>query len=317
MLAIGHSARDTYAMLLRRGVPLEAKPFQLGVRIEQPQEQVNHACYGRFADHPALGAADYQLVAHAGSRDLFTFCMCPGGYIMPSRQRARLFRHQRHEREPPRHTVCQQRPRRHDRPGRSREPASPGRRPLPAAASNGWRTWRAERNYTAPIQWARDFLKGRPSHGKFPCSYERGIAPTNLELILPPLVLEALQRGLPVMDRRMRGRSSRTPPCPAPSRAAARRCRIPRDERTRQSPAVAGLVPLRRGGRLRGRDHQRGRRWASHGTGHRRPLRSVTPLECGVPPAPINQSPKLSKSRHAAARHPEPMKMMAQALARL
>ena len=84
VLAIGHSARDTYAMLLRRGVPLEAKPFQLGVRIEQPQEQVNVARYGRFADHPALGAADYNLVARAGGRDLFTFCMCAGGYVMPS-----------------------------------------------------------------------------------------------------------------------------------------------------------------------------------------------------------------------------------------
>src|SRR5512143_1635513 len=76
VLAVGHSARDTYGMLLRRGVPLEPKPFQLGVRIEQPQAQVNVARYGPNADHPALGAADYNLVTRVGGRDLFTFCMC-------------------------------------------------------------------------------------------------------------------------------------------------------------------------------------------------------------------------------------------------
>ena len=84
VLAVGHSARDTYGMLLRRGVPMEAKPFQLGVRIEQPQEQVNRARYGAFSDHPALGAADYNLVVHGRDRDVFTFCMCAGGFVMPS-----------------------------------------------------------------------------------------------------------------------------------------------------------------------------------------------------------------------------------------
>ena len=84
ILAIGHSARDTYEMLLRRGVPMEAKPFQLGVRIEQPQAAIDRVRYGPSAGHPALGAADYSASVRAGSRDLFTFCMCAGGYVMPS-----------------------------------------------------------------------------------------------------------------------------------------------------------------------------------------------------------------------------------------
>src|SRR5262249_57884698 len=84
ILAIGHSARDTYGMLLRRGVPIEPKPFQLGVRIEQPQASIDRARYGHYAGHPALGAADYSASVKAGRRDLFTFCMCAGGFVMPS-----------------------------------------------------------------------------------------------------------------------------------------------------------------------------------------------------------------------------------------
>jgi uncharacterized FAD-dependent dehydrogenase len=83
ILAIGHSARDTYEMLLARGVPMEQKAFQLGVRIEQPQETVNRVHYGDTRLEDRLGAASYSLVAN-GPNDLFTFCMCAGGYIMPS-----------------------------------------------------------------------------------------------------------------------------------------------------------------------------------------------------------------------------------------
>ena len=90
MLAIGHSARDTYEMLLRRGVPMVHKPFQMGVRIEQPQETVNRVQYGSSRLEDNLGAADYNLVAH-GPHDLFTFCMCAGGHIIPSVSEAGFF----------------------------------------------------------------------------------------------------------------------------------------------------------------------------------------------------------------------------------
>src|SRR5262249_44408182 len=83
LLAIGHSARDTYEMLLRRGVPMVQKPFQMGVRIELPQATVNRVQYGPAPLEDRLGAADYSLIAN-GPHDLFTFCTCAGGYVMPS-----------------------------------------------------------------------------------------------------------------------------------------------------------------------------------------------------------------------------------------
>src|SRR5205807_1979246 len=83
LLAIGHSARDTYEMLLRRGVPMVQKPFQMGIRVEHSQELVNREQYGPTQLENRLGAADYTLVAH-GRYDLFTLCMCAGGYIMLS-----------------------------------------------------------------------------------------------------------------------------------------------------------------------------------------------------------------------------------------
>ncbi|MCA9091717.1 MAG: FAD-dependent oxidoreductase, partial [Planctomycetaceae bacterium] len=84
VLAIGHSARDTYEMLLKTGLPLQQKAFQLGLRIEQPQETVNRRKYGGDSDYlQLLGAADYSLIAK-GQKDLFTFCMCAGGIVIPS-----------------------------------------------------------------------------------------------------------------------------------------------------------------------------------------------------------------------------------------
>jgi uncharacterized FAD-dependent dehydrogenase len=246
VLAIGHSARDTYTMLLRRGVRLEAKPFQLGVRIEQPQAQVDRVRFGGFAGHPALGAAEYNLVAHTGGRDLFTFCMCPGGYIMPSVSEPGYF---------------------------GTNGMSESRRDTPFANSGlvvtvGPDEFGSEHplagvhyqqgverraylaggeDYRLPIQWARDFLAGRPSQGTIPCSYQRGLAPTNLEGILPPLVMKALERGLPVMDRQMRGAFLKDATLSGPESRGSSPVRIPRDDRTRECPNLAGLYPCGEG----------------------------------------------------------------------
>jgi uncharacterized protein len=246
VLAIGHSARDTYTMLLRRGVPLEAKPFQLGVRIEQPQEQVNQACYGRFADHPALGAADYQLVARTGGRDLFTFCMCAGGQVMPSVS------------EPGHFCTNGMSESRHDSPFANSglvvtiEPGDTGSQHPLAGVHYQQRVERLAYlkgggNYAAPIQWARDFLANRPSQGALPSSYARGTSTLELGAILPPEVCAALQRGLPVMDRRFGGLFLANATLTGPESRGSSPVRIPRDERTRQSPAVAGLYPCGEG----------------------------------------------------------------------
>ena len=83
VLAVGHSARDTFSMLEEMGIPMQPKPFSVGARIEHPQELINRAQYGRFAQHPALGAADYKLAVHLPSgRGVYTFCMCPGGQVV-------------------------------------------------------------------------------------------------------------------------------------------------------------------------------------------------------------------------------------------
>ncbi|MBI1832832.1 MAG: FAD-dependent oxidoreductase, partial [Planctomycetes bacterium] len=246
ILAVGHSARDTYTMLLRRGVPLEAKAFQLGVRIEQPQGQVNFARYGPAAEHPALGAADYNLVVHAGSRDLFTFCMCAGGFVMPSVSDPGYF------------CTNGMSESRHDSPFATSglvvtvQPAETGSRHPLAGVHYQQRAERlaylaAERSYATPIQWARDFMADRPSRGKLPTSYPRGSVPIDFGTILPPLVLESLERGMPIMDRRFGGYFLRDATLTGPEARGSSPVRIPRDADSRESPAVAGLYPCGEG----------------------------------------------------------------------
>ena len=246
VLAIGHSARDTYQMLLLRGVPMVAKAFQLGVRIEQPQGHVNRARYGPFADHPALGAADYELVAHLGGRDLFTFCMCAGGYVMPSVS------------EPGHFCTNGMSESRHDSPFANSglvvtiTPEDTGSLHPLAGVHYQQRFERQAyvaggRDYAAPIQWARDFLADRPSRGNPPSSYPRGVAPMDLGAILPPVVIESLARGLPILDRRFHGLFLKDATLTGPESRGSSPVRIPRDDRTRESPAVAGLYPCGEG----------------------------------------------------------------------
>lgn len=250
VLAVGHSARDTYGMLLRRGVPLEFKPFQFGVRIEQPQGQVDVARYGGAAGHPALGAAEYTLNVKADGRELFTFCMCAGGYVMPSVS------------EPGYFCTNGMSESRHDSPF-----ANSGLVMTIGAGDVGGGTHplagiyfqqRAERlaylaggrDFKAPIQWARDFLAGRPSRGEVPSSYavqSRGVVPVDLGAIIPPQVLATLERGLPVMNRRFSGLFLKDATLTGPESRGSSPVRIPRDPSTWESPAVAGLYPCGEG----------------------------------------------------------------------
>lgn len=246
VLAAGHSARDTYGMLLRRGVPLEAKPFQLGVRIEQPQEQVNIARYGESAAHPALGAADYNLVARAGDRDLFTFCMCAGGYVMPSVS------------EPGYFCTNGMSESRHDSPFANSGlvvtilPSDTGSRHPLAGVHYQQRAERmayiaAGRNYRLPIQWARDFLAARPSRATPPTSYPRGAVAVELGTILPSIVLETLERGLPIMDRRFKGLFLKNATLCGPEARGSSPVRIPRDPETKECSGIGGLYPCGEG----------------------------------------------------------------------
>ncbi|MBV8487625.1 MAG: FAD-dependent oxidoreductase [Planctomycetaceae bacterium] len=246
VLATGHSARDTYSMLLRCGVLLEAKPFQLGVRIEQPQEQINAARFGSRSDHPALGAADYGLSVRAGHCDLFTFCMCAGGYVMPSVS------------EPGYFCTNGMSESRHDSPFANSGlvvTIGPGETGSPHPLAGVFFQQRYERlaylagnrTYAAPIQWASDFLRGRPSRGKLPSSYCRGTVSTDLANLLPPSISSALDRGLPVMDRQLQGLFLKSATLTGPEARGSSPVRIVRDPATRQCPSVLGLYPCGEG----------------------------------------------------------------------
>src|SRR5262245_25937786 len=204
VLAIGHSARDTYEMLLRRGVPMERKRFQLGVRIEQPQEAVNRVHYGEARLEEKLGAASYSLVAN-GPHDLFTFCMCAGGYIMPSASEAGHF------------CTNGMSLSKHDSPfANSGLVVTLGLEEMEGAdvlagvdlqrqyERIAFEAGRGE--YMCPIQRAGDFLAGRATAEVPTNSYPRGAVTATIAELVPPAVVEALRHGLPVMDRRWRGR---------------------------------------------------------------------------------------------------------------
>ena len=246
ILAIGHSARDTYNMLLSRGVPMEAKPFQLGVRIEQPQAGIDLARYGHNAGHPALGAADYVASVRTGQRDLFTFCMCAGGYVMPSVSDPGYF------------CTNGMSESRHDSPFANSglvvtiELADMGSIHPLAGVHYQQRIEQlayelGEGTYAAPLQWARNFLAGKPSRGTIPTSYQRGGKTLDLRQFLPEPVVEALMRGLPTIDRRFGGLFLRDATLTGPESRGSSPVRIPRDPDSRESPSVAGLYPCGEG----------------------------------------------------------------------
>ncbi len=246
ILATGHSARDTYGMLFRRGVPIEAKPFQLGVRIEQPQAAMDRARYGKLAGHPALGAADYSACVRTAGRNLFTFCMCAGGYVIGSVSESGYF------------CTNGMSESRHDSPFANSglvvtiEPHETGSTHPLAGVHYQQQFERLAYlaggpSYKAPIQWARDFLSGRASRGAIPTSYRRGNEPTDLGLLIPEPVAAALHAGLPLLDRRLGGRFLRDATLTGPESRGSSPVRIIRDPRTRQSPAVSGLYPCGEG----------------------------------------------------------------------
>lgn len=247
VLAIGHSARDTYEMLLNTGLPLRQKAFQLGLRIEQPQELINQHKYGRDSYLQLLGAADYSLVAR-GQKDLFTFCMCAGGIVIPSIS------------EPNRFCSNGMSNSRHDTPFANSGlvvtlDTSEFGSPHPLAGVHlqqhyeGLAFQLTGGDYSAPIQRARDFLASRtPSpHEKIPSSYERGTRPRNLASVLPPPILKAVQAGLPVMDRQWNGRYLPDAVLVGPEMRGSSPVRIDRDPESMEIPNMPGVYPIGEG----------------------------------------------------------------------
>ncbi len=207
ILAVGHSARDTFRMLHARGVHMEAKPFSMGVRIEHPQSLIDRARFGRFAGHPLLGAADYKLVHHCNNgRSAYSFCMCPGGQVVAAASEEGgvvtngMSQYSRAERNANSAIVV----------GVTPEQDYPGH---PLAGIEFQRHWEARAfaagggNYEAPAQRVGDFLAGRPSTalGEVEPSYQPGVHMTDLRQCLPASVAEALREAIPAFNKQIPG----------------------------------------------------------------------------------------------------------------
>lgn len=252
ILAIGHSARDTYEMLKRRGVALEPKPFSIGVRVEHPQEMIDKSQFGPFAGHLKLGAATYKLSERFKDIDraAYTFCMCPGGAVIASASEIGglvtngMSYHARNSGISNSAFVVSVKP--DDFPGRSKDPL---------AGVEFQRIWEQKAfqlgggNFRAPAQLLGDFLKDRPSknlHGDVRPSYLPGVVPANLQECLPPYVVAAMKRALPLFDRRVKGFSRPGAILTGVETRTSSPVRIPRN-RELESVSHQGLYPLGEG----------------------------------------------------------------------
>ncbi|MCU8244544.1 NAD(P)/FAD-dependent oxidoreductase [Vibrio vulnificus] len=210
VLAVGHSARDTFEMLHERGVYMEAKPFSVGFRIEHKQSMIDEARFGPNAGNPILGAADYKLVHHCkNGRTVYSFCMCPGGTVVAATSEEGrvvtngMSQYSRAERNANSAIVVGISPE-IDYPG---DPLA-GIRFQRELESNAYRL--GGENYDAPAQKIGDFLKGRdPSAlGDVEPSFTPGIKLTDLEKALPSFAIEAIREAIPAFDRKIKGFAS-------------------------------------------------------------------------------------------------------------
>ncbi len=247
VLAVGHSARDTFEMLHARGVYMEAKPFSIGFRIEHPQSLIDRARFGKNAGHPLLGAADYKLVHHCKSgRSVYSFCMCPGGTVVaaasePGRVVTNgMSQYSRNERNANAGIVVGVTPT--DYPGG----------PLAGVAFQ--RHWEARAfeagggDYRAPAQRLGDFLAGRPSTalGSVQPSYTPGVRPTDLGACAPDYVVEAIREALPAFDKQLKGFAMHDAVLTAVETRTSSPLRIKRDA-AYQSVNTRGLYPAGEG----------------------------------------------------------------------
>lgn len=208
ILAVGHSARDTFQMLYDRGVSMEAKPFSVGFRIEHPQSLIDQARFGKQAGNPLLGAADYKLVHHAkNGRSVYSFCMCPGGQVVAAASESGgvvtngMSQYSRCERNANSALVVDVSPA--DYPGH----------PHPLAGIAFQRHWEARAfalgggDYQAPAQRVGDFLASKSSvaGGTVQPSYTPGVHWCDLSTALPEDIIAAIREALPAFEKQIKG----------------------------------------------------------------------------------------------------------------
>ncbi|MFO1340007.1 MAG: NAD(P)/FAD-dependent oxidoreductase [Burkholderiaceae bacterium] len=263
VLALGHSARDTFAMLHERGVAMEAKPFSIGFRIEHPQSVIDKARFGPNAGHPILGAADYKLVHHASNgRSVYSFCMCPGGTVVAATSEPNrvvtngMSQYSRNERNANAGIVVGISPQDYRQDGRREGPVSP----LDGMAFQRFWESRAYElgggGYMAPGELVGDFIAGRHGaavsreFGSVLPSYKPGVHLTDLAApgrgSLPDDVLAAIREALPAFDKQIRGFAMPDAVLTGVETRTSSPLRIPRGK-DYQSVNVAGLYPAGEG----------------------------------------------------------------------
>ncbi|MDR3444892.1 NAD(P)/FAD-dependent oxidoreductase [Dyella sp.] len=211
VLAVGHSARDTFFMLHDRGVYMEAKPFSIGFRVEHPQSIVDQARFGPQAGHPMLGAADYKLVHHCkNGRSVYSFCMCPGGTVVAAASEPErvvtngMSQYSRNERNANAAIVVGIEPKDFAAFDDSGSPLA-GIALQRALESRAYEL--GGRDYSAPGQLVGDFIKGKAStgFGNVQPSYKPGVHLTDLAPALPDYAIEAIREALPAFERQIKG----------------------------------------------------------------------------------------------------------------
>ncbi|MCN4145229.1 MAG: NAD(P)/FAD-dependent oxidoreductase [Thiohalomonas sp.] len=207
ILGIGHSARDTFDMLLAQGVYIEAKPFSIGFRIEHPQSVIDQARFGKQAGHPILGAADYKLVHHCkNGRSVYSFCMCPGGTVVAATSEKGhlvtngMSQYSRHERNANAAIVVGIDPEK-DYPEHVFAGIDLQHKLEKLAFDLGGK------NYHAPAQLVGDFLQNKPSTDLASVipSYQPGISLGDLSKALPAFAIDAIREAIPVFDKKIKG----------------------------------------------------------------------------------------------------------------
>ena len=247
ILAVGHSARDTFEMLQAARIPMEPKAFSMGVRIEHLQKEIDTAQYGAFGGMKSLGAAPYKLSCHLpGGGSAYTFCMCPGGYVMAAASEAG--------------GVCTNGMSYSGRSGENANSAllvavAPESFPYPGAMGGVY--WQREleqkafraagESYKAPAQLVGDFLRGEPSSGpgRVKPTYLPGVVWTDLHRVLPKIITGTMEEALPVLGRQLRGFDDAQAVMTAPETRSSSPLRILRNEAC--VSAVEGLYPCGEG----------------------------------------------------------------------
>lgn len=244
IFAIGHSARDTFSMLYEKNISMEPKPFSMGVRIEHLQKTVNVAQYGR--ENPVLPPADYKLVKHLDEETVYTFCMCPGGYVVAATSEEGQ--------------VVTNGMSYADRDGENANAAllvTLNPKDFPYEGPLGGVQWqrdiesaayRVSNSYHAPAQRVGDFLERKPSVGGgiVKPTYRPGVTWCDLHDVLPTKITNALKTAIPMLDGNLKGFGDPDAVLTAPETRSSSPVRIVRGE-DRQSVSIRGLYPAGEG----------------------------------------------------------------------